>query len=313
VQYAKLNLCKEHFLEYVESRVLRAITRYSMLRGVKKLLLALSGGKDSLTLLYVLNSIKGQVGLVEVIGFHLDLGIDGYSEASKKAVENACSETSTRCMTISLRDLVGFNVLEAAKAAKRPICSVCGALKRYFINLVALELGVDAVTLGHHMDDILVFALKDFVLQDYVDMYKMVPVVPGVPGLVATRLKVLYETYESDIGLYADLRGIGYVKEQCPFKYKDPFKETIRRMLDELEARAPGFKLSFARRLARGLAKASATSQGGFVPCSYCGAPSSTGTCLFCRLTARVAGKPLGPVVREEIRKMCRLFISPQL
>lgn len=306
VPYAKLNLCRDHFLGYIEERVYRTVERYKMLRGAKRLLVALSGGKDSLSLLYLLNSLKGRLGLEAVVGFHLDLGIGEYSKASSEAVSLACNENSTECFTVSLRELTGFTLPEIVRASRRPACSVCGALKRYFVNAVALELGVDAVSLGHHMDDILAFALKDFMLQDLADLAKMVPVVPGVPGLLVTRLKLLYETYESDLELYANLRGIRYLKTHCPFKYRDPFKSAIRKMLDELEAEAPGFKLSLARRLAKNMFGGISGSSKPIVPCKHCKMPSSTGECTLCKLTARITGKPLGPVVRERLKSLLR-------
>lgn len=306
IPYAKLNLCRDHFLEYIEERVCRAVERYKMLRGVRRILVALSGGKDSLSLLYLLSSLKSRLGLEAVLGFHLDLGIGEYSKASSETVSLACKENSTTCFTVSLQELTGFTLPDIVKASRRPACSVCGALKRYFINAVALELGVDAVTLGHHMDDILAFALKDLMLQDLVDLAKMVPVVPGVPGLLATRLKLLYETYESDLELYANLRGIRYLKVHCPFKYRDPFKNAIRKMLDELEAEAPGFKLSLARRLAKSPSRCIDEGSKPVVPCKHCNMPSSAGECSFCKLTARTTGRPLGPVVREKLRGLLR-------
>ncbi len=50
------NFCEKHFVEYFERRVQKTIERYQMLKNVKKLLVAVSGGKDSLVLLHVLTS-----------------------------------------------------------------------------------------------------------------------------------------------------------------------------------------------------------------------------------------------------------------
>ncbi|MEM0000205.1 MAG: ATP-binding protein [Desulfurococcaceae archaeon] len=308
VPYAKLNLCREHYLKYIESRVYKFIEKRGLLKGVNSLLVALSGGKDSLSLLYILNELKDALGLKAVYGVHLDLGIGLYSEMSRKAVELACENVNAKCFTVALSELVGHTLPELVKLVKRPACSLCGMIKRYFINLFAVELGVDAVSLGHHMDDILVFILKDFMLQDLVDMSKMVPAIPGIPGIATSKLKLLYETYENDLLMYASLRNIKYVETDCPFKYRDPFKASIRKMLDELEEVMPGFKLSLARRIFKNLSKyVSANIEKKVVPCKYCGMPSSTGTCAFCRLTERATGAPLGPVTRERIKNIVKL------
>ena len=309
VKYAKLNLCKDHFIEYVENRVYKSIKRYKMLEGTKRILVALSGGKDSLSLLYILSKLVSEVGLEEIYGFHLDLGIGNYSQLSRELVDKACRETGVDCIVISLEGVLGYTLPSLVKATRRPPCSLCGLIKRYFVNLVAVELGVDAVALGHHLDDILPFALKDFMVQDLQSLSKMVPVTPGVKGLVATRLKLLYEVYESDLHVYSRLRGIKFVEEQCPYKYADPFKEAIQRMLSELEERAPGFKLTFARNLAKAIPRCVGETANRVVPCTHCGMPSSTGMCSYCRLTLRVFGEPRGPYTRSKVREAVERYL----
>jgi len=113
----------------------------------------------------------------------------------------------------------------------------------YFTYKLTLKSGI----LGHHLDDILSFALKDFLLQDLVDFSKMTPITPGIPGVAAKRIKPLYEVYESDLELYAKLKNIRVVGANCPFKYRDPITTSARKMLDELEEYAPGFKISLSR------------------------------------------------------------------
>lgn len=301
VKYAKLTLCREHFLEYVEERVLKSIKRYSMLNGVRRILVALSGGKDSLSLFYILHSIRDKVGLEHIIGFHIDLGLGSFSIDSKKAVETACNELRSPCIIISLKDLLGYTLPELVEKTHRPPCSLCGLIKRYLVNLVSVELGVDAVSLGHHLDDILPYAVKDFLIQDTVDLAKMTPIIPGYPGLVSRKLKILYEIYEDDLESYAKLRGIKTVEAHCPFSYVDPLKEASRKMLDELEEKAPGFKISVARRLANN--PITQPSGNEIIPCRYCGMPSKNGVCGICKLTTRIHGRPIGGEIRYKVRE----------
>jgi uncharacterized protein (TIGR00269 family) len=306
LKYAKLNLCGEHFLEYIEMRVEKAIRRYRMLDGVKRILVGLSGGKDSLSLLYILSRLRDKLG-VELIGLHIDLGLSVYSEASRRAVVKACEETKTPCIIVSLKELVGYTMPELVAKTKRPACSLCGLLKRYLLNAAAIELGVDAVALGHHMDDILEFALKDFLSMDLTSLSKMTPITPGYPGVAARRLKILYEVQESELELYAKLRGVDYVTSQCPFKYYDPFRLAARRLFNELEERAPGFKISFIRRLAK---TARSLVEEKIEPCRYCNMPSSTGVCGVCKLTAKIYGEPQGAIIRARLKGLLKNQIS---
>jgi len=301
VTYAKLLLCGDHFLEYIENRVLNSIRKYKMLNNVRKILVALSGGKDSLSLLYILSRIRNQLGLDEIVGVHIDLGLGAYSDESRILVEKACRDTNIQCTILSLKELTGHTIPELAEITRRPPCSLCGLFKRYLINLLAVELGVDAVILGHHMDDILVFAIKDFLFQDMVDLAKMTPVSTGIQGFLAKKIKLLYEIYEDDLYSYAYFSKIKTTGTQCPFKYMDPFKIAIRKMLDELEEYAPGFKISIARKLAETLGKSRESEA--IQPCKYCGMPSKNGVCGICNLTMKIYGEPLGPKIRTKIRE----------
>ncbi len=88
---------------------------------------------------------------------------------------------------------MGSTPPELVKLTRRAPCSLCGSLKRYLINLPAIELGVDAVAFGHHADDILVFAIKNFLLQGITNLVKMVPVLKGIQGVLATKVELPYE------------------------------------------------------------------------------------------------------------------------
>lgn len=306
IPFAKMSLCPDHFVDYMEERIYKTMERYGLINRARKVLIALSGGKDSLSLAHVMVSLKNKLGIEEIYGVHVDLGLGEYSALSKEAVEETCSKLGLKCVTISLVELIGHSLPDLAKASRRPPCSVCGMVKRYLINIVALELGVDAAILGHHMDDILVFNLKNLLVGDPAYSLKMTPYTEGIKGMAVARLRPLYETYESDLNAYAKLKKIRYVDVPCPYKYVDPFKAAIRRMLDELESEAPGFKISLSRRMLEwklGLPE----DTGEVVPCRYCGMPSSSGVCSFCRLTERAVRSPLGNIVRERLREILRI------
>lgn len=262
--------------------------------------MALSGGKDSLSLLRILSRIKSRTGLEEIIGIHIDLGLGEYSLESRKAVEEACEEAGTHCIILSIKELMDYSLPELIESTNRPPCSLCGLLKRYILNLVAVDLGVDAIVLGHHMDDVLVFAIKNFLFQDVSDMAKMIPVNEGAQGVLAKKIKLLYEIYEDDLSIYAHLAGIKTARAQCPYKYQDPFKSAIRRMMDELEDYAPGFKISVARKLAKTLGKTRILEE--IRPCQYCGMPSKSGICSICILSMRTHGEPIGSKIRIKIK-----------
>lgn len=305
VRYARLYLCREHYLDYIEKRVLKTIKEYNMFRGVRRLLLALSGGKDSLSLAFILSKYKDELGVQEIIGLHIDLGINGFSDKSRIAVENTCRELGLKCIILSLKDLVGLTLPEIAKISKRPPCSVCGLLKRYLINIIAIELGADAVVMGHHMNDILLFYLRNILLGVKLDFLKLGAVLEGKEGVVTRKLRPLYEVYEEDLLLYSKLRNITTVDTECPYKHDDYAKKAIREMLDKLESHAPGYKLSLIRRITS-LVKQDATVPQEASVCKYCGSATSSNDniCAFCKLTRHVYGEPRGSYLRQKLREV---------
>lgn len=298
IPYAKLNLCSLHFTEYLENRVVSFARRWNVGR-VKNVLLALSGGKDSLSLAVIATKRKDELGFQKLIGFHIDLGIGEYSRLSRSAVEKLCHKLGLACVVSDLKSLIGFSLPELVLKVKRPPCSLCGLLRRYILNAASVEIGVDAVALGHHMDDILVFALKNILIKGDIGEVKMTPLAKGIEGFLSTRIKLLYEVYEDDLKLYADLSNIEYVTTECPYKHVDFITYSVRNLLENLENYNPGFKIALIRRLTR---KEAEEAPAGLKQCRICGLPSSHDICGVCRLTAKVVGMPLGPQVRAGLR-----------
>jgi len=299
VPYAKLNLCREHYIEYFEKRLLKTIERYKMFRNTKRALIALSGGKDSLTVLHVLAKYR-YVFRVEIAGVHLDLGIGVYSEESLKTVLAACRDHGVECYVILLKNLLGYTLPELVEKTKRPPCSLCGLLKRYILNTTALEWGYDIVVTGHHMDDILVFRLKEILVgRGESEVLKLGPYTQSVQGLYAARARPLYETYEWEIRVYSELSGIKHVEATCPFKYRDIISANIAEMLEKIEKEVPGFEITLARKFAR---KTPRESIEVVTPCKHCQMPSASGVCALCKLTMRTHGKPMGSTIRETLR-----------
>lgn len=299
VPYAKLSLCSDHYVEYFERRVLGVISRYRLFRSGDRVLVAVSGGKDSLTALRVLSKYRSVLG-VELAGVHLDLGLGAHSEESRRVVLESCRESGVECYIIPLSEILGYTLPELVRRSRRPPCSLCGLVKRYLLNAAALEWGFSVVVTGHHMDDILVFRLKEALTgQREHEAAKLAPFTPGAPGLYAARARPLYEAYEWEIKLYRELAGIRHVEAPCPFKYRDVISASIAEMLEKIEREIPGFKISLARRLAKSSA---GDATRGVTPCKYCQMPSSSGVCSLCRLTLRTHGEPMGPLVRERLR-----------
>lgn len=303
VRYAKLRLCKKHFTEFVQRRVLKTIDRYGLVDRGWRVLVAVSGGKDSATLLHTLSTLSKELGF-EVTALHIDLGIGKYSEKAKEAAEKLCRALEVPLVLLSLRELLSVELPELVAKSKRPACSVCGLVKRYLINTAALELRVQAVALGHHLDDLLPYIVKNFVLQNLGGISKLGPKTETEEVFVG-RIRPLYEISESETALYAHIQGLPVVEEVCPYAVRgESLEEEIRSFLNTVEAKRPGFKVAFARAVAKNIEFYREEAEESINKCEYCEMPTASNICAFCKLTARVLGKPMGSDVRIKVRRI---------
>ncbi len=306
IRYARLRLCKQHFSEFVEKKVERILRRVSALRKDKVIVAAVSGGKDSSTMLAILSKLSRQYGF-RLIGVHIVLGLREYSEQSLQKVQQLCNEYKTPCIVVELRKLIGLTVYELARRARRPVCSVCGLVKRYILNAVAVELSADYVALGHNADDIIAYSLKSFINQDLEQLAKFGPATETIKGLAVGRLRPLYEVYEKESLLYALVNKLPIVLDECPFRPEQPIEDRIKEFMNKLEEEHPGIKLSFLRRLEKRIETYQAlTREREYKRCRYCGLVSAGDICSFCKLTKKISGEPLGPRVRLEIRNLVK-------
>jgi len=288
--------CKEHFIEYFERKVWRTFSKY-VPRAHKRVLFTVSGGKDSLALLYSLAQ-KLIRESINVTALYVDLGITGYSEHARRVVEKAVGELGVELVVYSLAERDGFTIDSVASVAKaggvnKPVCSLCGVVKRYVYNYVAAKQGFDLVVTGHNLDDVFAFAISDLTTGDVRDLVKLKPYLPS-NGYFIARAKPLFFNYELENALYAIARGIEVVRHPCPYR---PVKEkslvtTAKSLLRELEKHHPGIGLLFVKNLVnRVLPEVQSrvlTTTEVITTCSACGMPAQTNPCSFCRLKARM-------------------------
>jgi len=131
-----------------------------MLREGQRVAVAVSGGKDSVSLLHALWRLRERLG-VELVGVTIDLGIRGYSEEYVGVAVENFEKLGVPYRVVRLADY-GFTI-DSATRLRRPVCSVCGTVKRYLLNKVARELGAHVVATGHTLDDFLSVLLQAYI------------------------------------------------------------------------------------------------------------------------------------------------------
>jgi len=315
IPYARLTLCPHHFMEFIERKVERVLRRVGALRSGVRILAAVSGGKDSAAMLTALARVAKRHG-VQVIGLHLVLGFGPYSERSRKAAGEACKANKVPCIMLDIDKTLGAPVHVIARRARRPVCSVCGLIKRYVINAAAVELGADYVAMGHNADDIIAYTLKVFLNQDLAAIVKFGPATESIDGIAVARLRPLYEVTEKESLLYAIVSSTPFLHEECPFRPEVPIEERVKEFMNKVEEEHPGMKISYIRRLALNIDayKKLAKAKGWEIQrCKSCGLLSAGSECGFCRLTRRTLGEPKGKHIRETVRRLATAAGIPRL
>ena len=126
--------CGDCFLRHVREQVKRAIASYDMFEPSDRILVAVSGGKDSLALWDVLLELGYQAD-----GLYLGLGIGAYSERSHLVARSFAAERNAHLVEVDLARDYGFDVPTAGKKGSRSTCAVCGLSKRYVFNRAACD------------------------------------------------------------------------------------------------------------------------------------------------------------------------------
>ena len=301
IRYARLRLCKRHFLEFVERKVERAIRRYGLVGRGDRVVVAVSGGKDSSTLASILAKLSGKLGY-KLYLLYIDLGIPVYSKANREKVIELSKTINKPLIVVDVKEVLGLTVPELAFKVRRPVCSVCGVVKRYIMNAVAVELKASALAMGHNLDDLAAYVLKEFFNQNLEQISKLGPRTESVEGLAVGRIRPLYEVYERESLLYVLLSRIPFLPDECPHVRRGTMEFKIKELLDSLEESFPGIKIGLMRRLAKNLESYPKPSQK-LSRCKACGLIASGELCSFCKITKQALGEPMGARVREYIRR----------
>ena len=293
------NFCVEHFLRLCRDQVARAIDRHEMLGPKDRVLVAISGGKDSLALWDILIDLG-----YEADGLYLGLGIGDYSTTSEGFARRFAEERGLRLEVVNLQEDYGFNVPEGARAARRVPCSACGLSKRHLFDEAARRGGYDAVATGHNLDDEAAVLFGNVLRwqQDFLGRQR--PVLPAGDGF-PRKVKPLVRLGEREMAAYCVLRNIEYMVEECPMAVGNKHLG-YKAALNAIEEQSPGskhdFYFGFLDRAASRFDGASEQDGRDIGTCVGCGAPASGEVCAFCRLLERVGGshpdyhsEPVGP------------------
>jgi len=287
------NFCPDHFLRFCRDQVTKAITDHAMIAPGERVLVAVSGGKDSLALWDLLVELG-----YDAEGMTIGLGIGDYSAASTDAAVAFAGERGLKLRRIDLREDYGYDIPTAATVTRRVPCSSCGMSKRHLIDAAALDGGYDVVATGHNLDDEAAVLLGNVLHWQTEYLGRQQPVLEARPGF-PRKVKPLVRLSERETAAYCVLRGIDYIVEECPMAAGNRHLR-YKEALNSIEAGSPGtkhaFYFEFLSKAAGHFRPEATEAQEGLAPCARCGAPTTGEVCAFCRLVERVGGHEPVPV-----------------
>lgn len=285
IDYMKKYLCRECFLKFYERKVKNTVLKHGMFKGAVKVGVAVSGGKDSMALLRV---IRNTFPNMELTALHINLGIGEYSEECELKVKELCEELGVKLVVYKLAD-EGFTIPDLMNThyGKR-ICGACGIVKRYLMNKLSLELGVDRLATGHNLDDTVELLLELYLTGRVEELVRVKPVLEGGRGMVA-KVKPLIEMTEKENFWYTHLTNTPFAMLECPL-VKGSRMIARKKIIAKIEEELPGFKhLLYKSHVKRILPRLEKTvEKPELKACELCQMPTTGKVCAYCKLVSKV-------------------------
>jgi uncharacterized protein (TIGR00269 family) len=277
--------CKDCFLHHAREQVKRTIDEFRMFPPDARVLVAVSGGKDSLALWDVLLELGYAAD-----GLYLGLGIGEYSDAAGETTRAFAASRGAKLVEIDLPADHGFDIPTAARVTRRVPCSACGLSKRHLFNSAARDGGYDVVATGHNLDDEAAVLFGNVLRWDADFLGRQQPVLPASEGFVK-KVKPLVRLSEREMAAYCILRGIDYQVEECPNAVGNKhlgYKEALNAIEEQSPGTKNAFYFGFLARAADRFTGDAAESRLDLVACPSCGSPTTGEVCAFCKLVVRV-------------------------
>ncbi len=286
IRYAGIRLCREHFFQFIERKVKREIREQVRFRKDDRVLIAVSGGKDSMLTMYFMHKIFGNWKDFEMLAVTVDEGVGDFRKRCAEIAGKFARELGIEHMTITFRDYIGITTDDVARVDRelKP-CTYCGVFRRKVLNMYAREIGARYLVLGLNLDDIAQSILMNVTRGDVARLARLAPHLRVKEGFVP-RILPLRRVLESEVRLFVELAGIPYHGGRCPYAPL-AIRDEYREFLNRLEERDPSVKFSVLNFLEEIKPFVEERYMKELKPCRICGEPTTGEICKACQLKMR--------------------------
>lgn len=291
IDQSKKKYNKSQFIRYFESKALKTIRKYNMFQKGDKILIALSGGKDSIATAHIFNNILTRRG-EKLHALLIDEGIPGYRNKTIKDAEKFCKDENIDLTIVSTKKEFKFGLTDALKKLNDNPCNICGIMRRYLLNKYARKLKATKIATGHNLDD----EAQTILMNQYKGNINLSAKLGPVTGVVEhkkfiKRIKPLYFLTEKEVTIYTTLKGFQVDFSECP-NARDSFRSIVRDQLNDLENKFPGTKNGIINTFLEQLPKLRQNKLNKIVICKSCEEPSTKSTCSMCLVLNKYKAKP---------------------
>ncbi|MEM4318306.1 MAG: TIGR00269 family protein [Candidatus Pacearchaeota archaeon] len=274
----------KNFIRNFEERVRKTIQEYELCSKNDKIVVACSGGKDSTTVLYLLNKFGYNVSAL-----HINLLMGKWSEQNLANVKKFCEEQGIKLHVYSIRDEIGYGICYVKSVvqqkAKLKQCSICGVIRRWLINKKARQLGATKLATGHNLDDEAQTIIMNILRGDPYYGLGLGPITGVINDKkFVTRIKPLYWCKEVDVKQYSQLMNFPVLYQRCPCVI-GATRHEVRNKLNELEKINLDVKKNIVKnflKIKESLKKSLSNEKINY--CKSCGEPSRNAVCKACQL-----------------------------
>lgn len=238
IGYASKVYCSRHFINFYEKKVMRIISKNKMFNKKNNIVVAVSGGKDSMALLFILKKLG-----YNIKALFIDEGIKKRGNKAIDSVKKLCKKMNVPLEIFTFKKEYKYSLDEIMKKRKTKACTICGVLRRNLLNKAARRMKADILAVGHNLDDEAQVILMNFFRSELERI--------GRSGAIAgfmneksfvKRAKPLRECSEKENVIYVNLNKIRYDDKRCPYG-TDALRGSVRECLDVLEEKHPSVKI----------------------------------------------------------------------